>query len=205
MKSNFSKIAVVVLTVAALLGAARLTAYADGASVYGWIGGYEEPDANGPEIVGLDPGEPWYRSVTSSDLTDPPFFGQNTVTNYIVSGDVSPDVSPNAEHVLVLHPEFYPEWEEERKSLLVSTITNFEVWDGNAYVDCLDNDLGIVPYDYQQITSTGEAYLRCKVGFEMLSMYQSRPIYKVNWGNMYFKIPQPSPSPEDKLSGRSVK
>jgi hypothetical protein len=202
MKSNFSKIAVVVLTVAALLGAARLTAYADGASVYGWIGGYEELDANGLGTVGIDPGDqPWYRSVASGDLTDPPFFGQNTVMEYIVSGDVS----PNAEHVLVLHTEFYPEWEDERKALISSSITGFEVWDGTGYVDCLDGGLGIVPYGYQQFTSTGEAYLRCRVGFVMISEVQGRPIHKVNWDDMYFKIPQPSPSPEEKLSGHSVK
>jgi hypothetical protein len=192
MKSSFCKIAVLVLAAAALWGAASPAARAAG---YGYVGGYEEEPANALGTVGVDPGEPWYRSVASGDFTDPPFFGQNTVKEYIVSGDVSTD----AQHVLVLHPEFYPEWEDENAALVVSSITNFEVWNGTAYVDCLDGGLGVVPYNYQQlITGTANKYyLRCNVRFVMISKNQGRVIHEVQWNDMYFKIPQlPSLSEE---------
>ncbi|MDR3165169.1 MAG: hypothetical protein LBU13_06290 [Synergistaceae bacterium] len=205
MKSNFHKIAVMVLAIAALSLSAGLTAHADSASGYGYIGGYEEPAANSPGTVGLDPGEPWYRTVTSNDLTNPPFFGQNTVVGYLVSGDVP----ANAEHILELHPEFYPDWEKEKEALIESSIVGFWVWDGTKYVNCLNGSLGIVPYEYRQnIPGTNVFYLRCNVRFVMSSQLQSRPIYDANWENMYFKIPQLSPLPEEpatELAGRSVR
>jgi hypothetical protein len=175
MKSIFCKVAFLAAAFVVVLSAARLTAYADGG------------------VVRVVPDSPyWFHTYDPSinNLTNPTFFGQNTVQKFELSGDISVG---NAEYVMILHPEFYPEPDEPKPSVTTTAIEKFLVWNNDeenpAYVPCLDGTMAIFPRNYRMgPTASGDYYLQFDVGFRMLSS-NSTPITNFEWCPVYFKIP----------------
>jgi hypothetical protein len=176
MKNNLRKIAFLALALAAAVSTAKLTAaHADG------------------EVVGIVPPNPsWYLEIASNDLTNEPFFGQNTIQDYITSGDKC---------VLIIHPEFYPEPDEPDTALVSSAIVDFLVKNPNgSYEQCLHGGEAVVSRDYiQTITDTQVRYLQFKVGFQMFSEFLHQPIWYVDWEDAYFKIPSEQESEEAEI------
>ncbi|MDR3165129.1 MAG: hypothetical protein LBU13_06090 [Synergistaceae bacterium] len=165
MKNIFCRIAFLMLALVVVLSIAGLTAYANGE-------------------VGIVPDNPWYLGIDSitGELTNQPFFGQNTVQSYVVSGD---------ECVLILHPEFYPESDEPRTALVQSAIEKILVWNGSSYVPCLDGTMAVVSSDDIQTTHPAEQkYLRFDVLFLMMDARTGEILTDIRWPNAYFKIPE---------------
>jgi hypothetical protein len=165
LKSIFGKIAFLALTLTVALSAANVLAYADGE-------------------VGVVPGNPcWYLSIDDGKLANAPFFGQNTVQDYI---------SEDAQIVLILHPEFYPEPDEPDTAVVATAITDFLVWDreDGEYKPCTKGTVAFVPAEYAQETDVGEWYLQFQVSFDMFSEKLGEIIKTIYWEPAYFKIPE---------------
>jgi hypothetical protein len=163
MKSIIGKILFLAIAFTVVLSAAKVVASADGE-------------------VGVVPDNPcWYLSIKDGALADAPFFGQNTVQDYI-----SED-----RHVLILHPEFYPEPDEPETAVVSTAITDFLVYDLNtdSYVSCLRGTIAFVPAEYTQETDAGARFLQFRVSFDMFSENLEETIETIYWEDAYFKIP----------------
>ena len=182
MKNIFCKIAFLALAFVAVIAAAAAPAYAG-------------------EIVRVVPENPWYRGidVTTGELVDPPFFGQNTVQDFLHIGTLS---------ILTLHPEFYPEPDEPNTSVVSTAIEEMEVWYPNEgeYRPCLSGTQAINPSECVLETEGpiyNEKYFNFRVTFHMYAERTGATISYFTWSDLYFKIPDisvpsdPEEAPEE--------
>jgi hypothetical protein len=111
--------------------------------------------------------------------------GYNTIEVIELTG-VSGD--PDRSYDIVLHPQYFPDFDDQYIATHALSITSLKVWNGSSYEECWDRGFAKIPESYTLINGQGKRYLNCQVAIDVLDI-RAGVISDDFWNPAYMEIP----------------